>query len=150
MFGREKVTKAVKDEYESRMYGCGKRDIVRRNGFLYLKGVTNYQLRVPSDADNKRDISYISREELGSGMLEIIRQNVTIEKDSMYKFLAKLLGINRLTDKVILKMDDALKSIKASIEIHDGLISLRNFVKALQLQERKGRPCHAAVFLHPL
>ncbi len=131
MFDREKVTKVVRDEYEVRMYGCERNGIIRRNGFLYLKGMTKYQLRVPGGAEDKRDISYISREELGSGMFEIIRQNVSIEQESLYKFLAKLLGINRLTDKVIWKMDDALEVINALIENEDGLISLRS--KAQQM-----------------
>ena len=126
MFGREKVTKVVKDEYEIRMYRCEYNGIIRRNGFLYLEGATDYQLRVPGDTGEKRDISYISREELGSGMFEIVRQNVSIEKDSLYKFLAKLLGINRLTDKVIWKMDDALEAIRDLVEVNDDLISLRN------------------------
>lgn len=129
MFGREKVTKVVKDDYEIRMYNCEKNGIVRRNGFLYLKDMTDYQLRVPGEADEKRDISYISREELGSGMLEIVKQNVSIEKDGLYKYLAKLLGINRMTEKVVWKMDDALESLKSLIEINKELISIKNNVE---------------------
>ena len=128
-FGREKVTKVVRDEYEALMYRCEKNGIIRRNGFLYLEGMTDYRLRVPNENDDKRDINYICREELGSGMLEIIKQNVVIEKDSLYKFLAKVLGINRLTDKVVWKMDDALDCIGAFVEINDAHVSLRNMAK---------------------
>ena len=124
MFGREKVTKAVKDEYEKKMFRCERNGIIRRNGFLYSSGMKEFELRVPNGVDDKRDISYICREELGSGMFEIIKQNMSIEKESLYKYLAKLLGINRLTDKVVWKMDDALDAIKSLVEIDNGIISI--------------------------
>ena len=57
-------------------------------------------------------------------MFEIIKQNMSIEKESLYKYLAKLLGINRLTDKVFWKMDDALDAIKSLVEIDNGIISI--------------------------
>ena len=57
-------------------------------------------------------------------MFEIIKQNMSIEKESLYKYLAKLLGINRLTDKVVWKMDDALDAIKTLVEIDNGIISI--------------------------
>ena len=124
MFGREKVTKAVKDEYEKKMFRCERNGIIRRNGFLYSSGMKEFELRVHTGVDDKRDISYICREELGSGMFEIIKQNMSIEKESLYKYLAKLLGINRLTDKVVWKMDDALDAIKTLVEIDNGIISI--------------------------
>lgn len=37
-FGREKVTSAVWDDYDQWMRGCENLGIIRRNGFLYLKG----------------------------------------------------------------------------------------------------------------
>lgn len=124
MFGREKVTKAVKDEYEKKMFRCERNGIIRRNGFLYSSDMKEFELRVPNGVDDKRDINYICREELGSGMFEIIKQNMSIEKESLYKYLAKLLGINRLTDKVVWKMDDALEAIKSLVEIDNGIISI--------------------------
>lgn len=124
MFGREKVTKAVKDEYEKKMFRCERNGIIRRNGFLYSSGMKEFELRVPNGVDDKRDINYICREELGSGMFEIIKQNMSIEKESLYKYLAKLLGINRLTDKVVWKMDDALDAIKSLVEIDNDIISI--------------------------
>ena len=124
MFGREKVTKAVKDKYEKKMFRCERNGIIRRNGFLYASGMKEFELRVPNGVDDKRDINYICREELGSGMFEIIKQNMSIEKESLYKYLAKLLGINRLTDKVVWKMDDALDAIKSLVEIDNGIISI--------------------------
>lgn len=125
-FGREKVTNVVKNDYEIYMNNCKNNGIIRRDGFLYLAGVNDYQLRVPNDGNEKRDINYISSEELGSGMIEIIKQNVSIEKVSLYRYLAKLLGFNRVTDKIECKMDDALKMLGNSIEINDNNISMRN------------------------
>ena len=59
-------------------------------------------------------------------MIEIIKHNVSIEKVSLYQYLAKLLGFNRVTDKIECKMDDALKMLGNSIEINDNNISMRN------------------------
>ena len=114
----------MKDEYEKKMFRCERNGIIRRNGFLYSSGMKEFELRVPNGVDDKRDINYICREELGSGMFEIIKQNMSIEKESLYKYLAKLLGINRLTDKVVWKMDDALDAIKSLVEIDNSIISI--------------------------
>lgn len=49
MFGREKVTNVVRDEFNLRMKNCGKAGIVRKDGFFYLQGKEIPMLRVPSE-----------------------------------------------------------------------------------------------------
>lgn len=125
-FGREKVTSVVRDQYESSMRNCRSNDIIRNKGFLYFKGQTAFQLRVPSYDGEKREIAYICPEELASGMLEIIKQSVSVDRLSLYKYLNNLLGFNRMTEKVINKMDEALESINNYIEIEGESISLKH------------------------
>ena len=60
MFGREKVTSYVVDRFNNRMFGYERYGIIRKNGFLYLQGKSNYTLRIPGD---KREIKYIALEE---------------------------------------------------------------------------------------
>ena len=91
MFGREKVTSVVQREYETRMYGCDRNGIIRRNGFLYLKDQNGFMLRVPGEYAEKREIKYISLEELAAGMLVIIEHNVTVRE------AAKKFGISKST-----------------------------------------------------
>ena len=45
LFGREKVTKVVWQDYEQKMYGCQRCGIIRRNGFLYLENGQEIQFR---------------------------------------------------------------------------------------------------------
>lgn len=125
-FDREKVTNVVREKYNDSMRLCVRNGIIRRNGFLYIAGVKSYQLRIPSEDGEKRDIAYICPEELASGMLEIIKQNVSIDKMSLYKYLDNLLGFNRMTEKVIEKMDEALVLIRGSLEINGDNISLKH------------------------
>ena len=107
-FVRKKVTKVVIDEYEREMYRCGNMGIIRRNGFLYLQGMNDIKLRVPGD---RRDIKYVSTEELADGFYTLIEQNVTASKDGLYKTMTNLLGFNRTGDAILSRYDTALRSL---------------------------------------
>lgn len=72
-----------------------------------------------------REIKYISPKELAAGMEEIIRQNVIISKDELYKTIAGLCGIQRVGIKVRELLDEAF-SVLAGIVNYDGArISLK-------------------------
>lgn len=77
-FGRSKVTNIVNNTFNRYMGRCESYGIEHRDGFLYFSGDDDYQLRLPSD-DIKRDVSDIALEELASGMLVLIQQNISIE-----------------------------------------------------------------------
>ncbi len=122
LFGREKATSYVQKEYEQRMYGCEKNGIIRRNGFLYLNDRNEFSLRVPYEGDeHKRDVKYISLEELASGMSEVIKHNVTVDKNGLYKFLTNQLGFQRVTDNMIARYDEALGYVKNLVIDGDNL-----------------------------
>ena len=127
MFGREKVTSVVQREYETRMYGCDRNGIIRRNGFLYLKDQNGFMLRVPGEYAEKREIKYISLEELAAGMLVIIEHNVTVDKAGMFKLLANELGFQRVADNILARFEGALELLDSFVEVDGNNITKKKF-----------------------
>ena len=82
-------------------------------------------MRVPVDKETKRDIKYIAPEEIAAGMYVLIKQNVSVDKEGLYKALAKELGFARVADNIVAKFDEALKLIKNLVETKENIISLR-------------------------
>ena len=127
IFGRDRVTKVVQRDYESKMWNCEDVGIIRRNGFLYRKGQDSYVLRVPGDNEEaKRDIKYIAPEELAAGMYVIIEQNVSVDKENLYRSIAGELGFRRLTENMIYNLDKSLQLLKGLIEESDNMIMLKS------------------------
>ena len=122
-FGRTKVTQAAVRDYERKIYGCRGKGIIRRNGFLYLMDMDEIKLRVPGD---KRDIKYISPEELADGLLTLVKTNITVSKDSLYKSLTNLLGFSRTGEIIIRKYDEALDLLVVNKKVHieNGLVTV--------------------------
>lgn len=126
IFGRDRVTNVVLKEYEAKIGNCEAVGIIRRNGFLYRSGQDSYVLRVPGDnPEAKRDIKNIAPEELAAGMYVIIEQNVSVDKDNLYRSLAGELGFKRLTENMIMYFETALGLISGLIDESDGTIMLR-------------------------
>ena len=123
LFDREKVTKPVIDAYNYKMRNCARLGIIRRNGFLYLKGNTNFTLRVPGE---KRDVKYISKEELADGFYTLIKQNVSVNKESLYKTMTNVLGFSRTGEAIVTRYESAIKMLESSglIKYKDGQFSI--------------------------
>ena len=123
LFNREKVTKTVIEDYNRRMRNCEKMGIVRKNGFLYLKEMNDPKFRVPGD---RREIKYISIEELADGIRIIIEQNVTVTREGLYKTMTNLLGFNRTGDAIVSRFEEALRYLKNRniVKENDGYLSL--------------------------
>lgn len=89
--------------------GCEFEGIRRRGGFLYLGHckISEIRLRRPNDADPegtnpegiRRDISEIAPEELPHGMLEILGQIFTVDKNSLYRSTSETVWCNPLREK---------------------------------------------------
>ena len=121
LFDREKVTKVVTDAFDRAMDRCESRGIIRRNKFLYLAGMKEIKLRVPGD---RREIKYISIEELAEGFYMLISQNVTVSRDNLYKTMTNLLGFNRTGEAIVERYDVALQWLQRNnriIESEDGI-----------------------------
>ncbi|MCR5768209.1 MAG: DUF4011 domain-containing protein [Lachnospiraceae bacterium] len=122
IYGREKVTNVVRQQFNMDMRGCERLGIIRKNGFLYFADQKTFSLRVPGV---KRDVKYIALEELAAGMLFLVRQNVTAEKDGLFKTLASLLGFTRMGDAMYERFEQALRAIKNKVVIENNIISLK-------------------------
>lgn len=123
-FGREKVTSVVQRTYEQLMQGCRRDGIIRRDGFLYLEGQSECPFRTPSD-DLKRDIKDICLEELASGLLELLRQNVTADKTGLYHAFAGQCGCSRVGKAINERFDDALGLLKDKINVDGIMLSIK-------------------------
>ena len=106
------------------MKDCDAHGIVRRDGFLYLSGVTSYELRVPGVS---RDIKNIALEELASGMYTILTQNISSDKESLYRTLVTALGFSRAGDAMNVRLDAALARLQGVVSIDGQTVSLKSF-----------------------
>ena len=124
LFNREKVTKVVLDEFNRKMSGCETLGIIRRNGFLYDQGMDKIKFRIPGD---RREIKYISVEELADGLFILIQQNVTATREGLYRTMTNLLGFNRTGDSIVARLEEALSYLKKNYAIkeEEGILSLR-------------------------
>ncbi len=122
-FDREKVTSVVQRAYEQQMYGCQRYGIIRRNGFLYLDSEKEIQFRGPGDIE--RDIKQIAPEELAAGMLEIIKQNVTVDRSGLYRSLAAKCGVTRVGKAANEAMDAALNVLNDRITVDGEQITIK-------------------------
>ena len=123
-FCREKVTSTVKQEYDRQMLGCERFGIERRGGFLYRKDMKEIRFRKLGDL--KREIRQIAPEELADGMLEILKHNISAEKDSLFRTLALQCGVSRVTAPMTICFEKALACLDEKVDITDGQITIRD------------------------
>ncbi len=118
-YDRDKVTSVVRDEFERNMRGCSRNGIIRHKGFLYRAEQNTYVLRVPGV---KRDIKYIAPEELAAGFYVLVKQNMTVDKDGLFRSLANQLGFTRLGEAIYSKLEKALELVP-DISVNDNVIT---------------------------
>ena len=83
-------------------------------------------LRVPTKNSKAiRNIKYISIEELALGMKEIIKQNIVVTKDGLFKLLVQQLGFSHIGDNIEERLEQTLHYISKDIEIKNDVISLK-------------------------
>lgn len=126
LFGREKVTNVVREEYNYIMKNCTRYNILRKNGFLYSCEKEIPLLRVPNGETTKRDIKYISLEELSLGIKEILKQNISVEKNGLFNMIVQQLGFNRVGDAILDRLESSLKLISDEIVVNENRIFLKN------------------------
>ena len=109
--------------YRKDMLTCDLYGITRRNGFLYMTNAYLYPLRVPGV---KREIKYIAIEELAGGMIVIMNQNLTADKEGLFRSVASLLGFSRIGDAIYERLEQALNHlIKGGyVTIKDNIVSV--------------------------
>lgn len=134
IFGRKKVTNALREEFNVMIsYSinyCSNYKIERRNGFLYAPGKEIPMLRVPKKNPSViREIKYIAPEELALGMKEIIKQNVTVDKNGLFYLIAKQLGFALRGNSILNCFEEALSLLSNEIDINGDTLSLKHVQK---------------------
>ena len=126
LYDREKVTNVVREEFGYDMLGCKKIGIIRKKGFIYLQDREIPMLRTPKEnASTLREIKHISLEELALGMKEILKRNISVEKDGLFHLLIKELGFNRMGEAIQDRLKSALRLISKEIEVNENMLSLK-------------------------
>lgn len=114
LFGREKVTSFVKDELNKVLKH--KNSIIKVKDYYITDKNMEIELRVPKDGE-VRDIINICNDELESGMLKIIKNNVGIKKDGLFLTISNLLGYSKRGEKINQKLNECLFNLIKSKKI---------------------------------
>lgn len=114
---------SLKTIYEYEMLGYRSYGIVRKNGFLYLDN--GKEIRFRRSGDIERNIKQIAPEELAAGMLDILKNNRTADKNELYHLLARQCGITRIAKTVKEAMDSAFCTLDNVVITKGEQISLR-------------------------
>lgn len=125
MFGREKVTSAVRDEYNRLSPRILRSGIAIENGFLYAPNTDIPVMRVPKTGDVPREIGYIELTELSKGLDEILKRNVTVQKSGLFKLVAAKLGFSRAGDAITERLELALQLIENDITVNGEMLSAK-------------------------
>lgn len=120
-FDRKKVTTFVRQEYEQNMSWCSLCGIIRKDGFLYLENGPEIRFRVPGSI--KREIRQIAPEELAAGMLEVVKQNINVSKNGLFRFVAGQCGVTRLTESIVDKLELSLSLLGDSVLVEGDTVS---------------------------
>lgn len=124
LFGREKVTSAVRSSWKRLIAGSESYGFILRDGFLYRTDVEVKEIRTPGDV--RRDFEQISLEELACGLRMILDQNLAAGKTDLFRSLAKVIGAARLTTPMTERFSQALSLLGDEITCDEENIVRRN------------------------
>lgn len=110
LLGREKVTDAVRTQFEQIMRRV--KGVYKINDYYVIDKNMHIEMRIPKDGEEPRDILLISNDELSSGMLVVIKNNIGISKDGLFTTMTNLLGYTRKGTNIINKLNDSLEQLK--------------------------------------
>ena len=82
-------------------------------------------LRVPTKDCEPREVKYIETQELANGLRALLKQNVTVEKDGLFRLMAAQLGFARIGEAMEVKLEEALSFLKDEIEQNGETLSLK-------------------------
>ncbi|MDE6655535.1 MAG: DUF4011 domain-containing protein [Anaeroplasmataceae bacterium] len=105
MYGRTKVTALVREYFERDIENL---EIYKDNDFLSTHPIVPIGLRISSD----RSIEYIHTEELKDAIYKIVKKSNGITKEGCFKKVVGLIGYNRMSDRAIEILEQALVFLK--------------------------------------
>ncbi len=93
-----KVTNVLKNRINNNFNG----DLIKKGKYYYNNKEVKFRTA------EKRDIDYISSDELMAGIYAIVKKSNGISKEGCYKELLKLIGYNRLSQGAVHALDNAV------------------------------------------
>ena len=125
LFGREKITNVVREHFAEGMKKF-EDTIFKVDDFYVVDKDMLIQMRVPKEGSDPRDIIYIPKVELASGLFEIIKKSSGITKKGLFNTVAGLLGYARMGNTINQKLTEALDCLLSNNLIQQ--IDLQFFV----------------------
>ena len=127
LFGLTRVSPRVKSgldvilKKEAEHYGWE-----RRGDFLWRRGQTKAVPRVAGDAKKPRALDLVAPEELGAAMLVVIDKSYGLEKDGLFRIIAREYGTGRITAAAAACLESALDLLvkEAKVKSIEGKLSL--------------------------
>lgn len=116
-FGREKVTNVVRSQFNYNMRSI--KNVFRIKDYYVIDKNMKIEMRIPKDGDEPRDILMISNDELASGMLIVIKNNIGISKEGLFTTMANLLGFTRKGNNIVEKLTESLKQLIKNKQVQE-------------------------------
>lgn len=126
LYGNTKVTSKVKDGVLSIVRSHSTKNYTMKDNYLWLKDQTEVIPRVPKDGDKPRPMDMVAPEELEEAIATIIDKSFGIEKEALFKVVAKEYGFARTTEKMLESLENAYTLLEKAkrIQSTEGKLSI--------------------------
>lgn len=125
-FGNQKATAPVRNVVDRVIKGSKLKSLVIRDkdGFVTLAGFHDLKARIPADGYSPRQINFISLDEIGIAMLTVAEQAIGLTSESLIDTTAKALGYARKGERMMTRMNNALKRLikQGRVKLVDGKV----------------------------
>ena len=109
LFGLTRISTRVKSGVDAALNkNAHKHGWDRRGEFLWRKGQTEAEPRVAGDAEKPRSLDLVAPEELSAAMLVVIGKSYGLEKDGLFRIIAREYGVGRVTAAATACLENAL------------------------------------------
>lgn len=124
-YGNEKATKPVRESVDRVIKYKLRGEVKKKEDFLVLSDFREIKVRIPNGSF-KRDVEYISKQEIAKAMLAVIADSFGIERRQLVLETARIFGYDRTGNKIVMHMNDAIDFLvtKGKIRILDEKIQL--------------------------
>ena len=107
MYGREKITSYVKEQFHLTVNKCSK-EIKKIYNFYFWENQEKIEFRVPDINEEPRKVEQIYIDELIDGIITITKANVGITKEGLINETAKFLGYKKTFNKLFIHIENAV------------------------------------------
>ena len=124
-YGNEKATKPVRESVDRVIKYKLRGEVKKKEDFLVLSDFREIKVRIPNGSF-KRDVEYISKQEIAKAMLAVISDSFGIERRQLVLEAARIFGYDRTGNKIVVHMNEAINFLvaKGKIRILDDKIQL--------------------------